>query len=403
MSKKRTFYPELEIDKTSGEALHLQIGCAIRLEIRKNRPEHGTRLISERKMAEMLKLDRSTVHRAYNELINDGLIEKKPPLKGFFITSEAHDKLKKPFPVLGVVIPEKFSEYIEQDIKIRLGFLNGIIDQAAKLECTIMMIQMPLEYKSDEFMNDWMIHVIDRLDGIIHLGERGIDPDPVFKRLLEYDNVPQIFISGYSSYSHIGSVIADPVAGVLAGVEYLGECGHVNVGTVSFYKKNTRCASMLFQYESETRLSTILDCLHDRMLNSEPSWQLFECFSIKDIQTKLEKIFAQSKTPTAFCCINDDLALKTIKALGNIGLKVPDDISVIGYDNLIPQCDNVSLTSVKLPFYTIGSRAVEILIKYHDNEIKSTDHITRLPTSLVIRNSVKKYKPENKGENLLEN
>ena len=392
MTKKNAFSPDIELDKTSAEPLHLQLSRSIRLQIRQQRPDSGTRLISERKMAESHNLDRSTVHRAYEELIKDGVIEKQPPKKGFFVTPGAHSKLKQPFPAIGVVIPAKFSEYINEDVQIRLNYLNGIIDQAAKFECTIMMIQLPAPDKDETFIEDWIKHVIDRLDGIIHLGDRGLKSDLPLKMLLDYNAIPQIFISAFCRKPEIGSIIADTTPGALAAAEFLCEKGHQNIGTISFQSKEIDRTSKLCEYEVDKRLQKVLDCFQGLGLNVMDEWKLYKYDTIEKMEAELKKIYSASTVPTAFWCINDDIALMAIEALNNIGLKVPEDVSIIGYDNLQPNTKNTSLTTIKIPFYSIGCRAVDLLINYHENNIKTTSQTVKLPTSLVIKDTVSKAK-----------
>lgn len=398
MIRKNTFYPEIVLDKTSAEPLHLQLGREIRLQIRQHRPECGVRLLSERKLAELHKLDRSTVHRAYIELIKDGVIEQNPPKKGFFITSEAHSKLKKPFPAIGVVIPDKFSDYINQKRQIRLSYLNGIIDHAAKFECSIMMIQLPDANKSRELVEDWIKHVVDRLDGIIHLGDRGLESDLPLEMLLDYDSIPQVLISAFSDREHIGSIVGDPSVGALALAEYFCEYGHQNIGIASCYPKHKEPTGRLFEYEAARRQAEVVNSFEKCKLNIMPEWNLWECDDEPVIEEKLRKIYSMPNAPTAFWCLNDNVALMVANALNNIGLSVPEDVSIVGYDDLLPESEGMPLTTIKIPFYSIGCRAVDLLIQYHENNVDSTNQIIRLPTSLVVKNSV--ARPNNKIKNL---
>ena len=395
---KKTTFSNIKLDKTSAEPLHLQLSRSIRLQIRQLRPDSGTRLISERKMAEAQKLDRSTVHRAYEELIKDGLVEKQPPKKGFFVTPEALSKLKKPFPAIGVVIPTKFSDYINEDVPIRLNYLNGIIDQAAKFECTIMMIQLPSPDKNKNFIEDWIKHVIERLDGIIHLGDRRLKYDLPLEMLLDHNSIPQIFISAFCEKPEIGSIIADTASGGLAAAELLCEKGHQNIGIITYCPKIVNPRPQWCEYESDKRLNKILDCFRSLGLNIMDEWKLYKCNSVEKMEAELRKIYSAPTAPTAFWCINDNIALMAIEALNNIGLKVPEDISIIGYDDLLPNTAGMSLTTIKIPFYSIGCRAMDLLINYHENNIKTTSRTVTLPTSLVIKDTVSKAKIITKEE-----
>lgn len=95
---------------------------------------------------------------------------------------------------------------------------------------------------------------------------------------------------------------------------------------------------------------------------------------------------------TAIMYISDDSAVAGLKAIKELGLKVPDDISVIGFDDI--EYDNYfdpSLSSVKQPAYEMGRKAAEVLLE----SIKENDQknkIYQFDTELIIRDSFKSLK-----------
>ena len=76
----------------------------------------------------------------------------------------------------------------------------------------------------------------------------------------------------------------------------------------------------------------------------------------------------QGKLPELFWCQNDQIAMWFIRACGEIGLSVPEDVSVIGFDG-IESPEFSGLATVKMPFYEIGAKAAEVL----QNAITSGD------------------------------
>jgi GntR family transcriptional regulator of arabinose operon len=98
--------------------------------------------------------------------------------------------------------------------------------------------------------------------------------------------------------------------------------------------------------------------------------------------------------PSAFVCGNDEDALRLIEAAERQGLKVPDDLSVVGFDNSdIAQLEKISLTSVDHPSFEIGEKAANILLdKIFHPEIRFVTH-TIITPSLVERSSVKNLVP----------
>jgi DNA-binding LacI/PurR family transcriptional regulator len=94
-----------------------------------------------------------------------------------------------------------------------------------------------------------------------------------------------------------------------------------------------------------------------------------------------------SERPTAFFCMYDDLALRLLKQLEHLRVRVPDEISVVGFDD-IPQAatNRPALTTVRQPIKGLGERAVEMLLGLIDGAIPA-GHRELLPTELVLRGS----------------
>lgn len=100
------------------------------------------------------------------------------------------------------------------------------------------------------------------------------------------------------------------------------------------------------------------------------------------------------RRPTAVFCATDRIALWFMETAGEHGISVPDDISVIGFDN-IPESETapVTLSTVRVPYYELGRTAVDILME----KIKTGCDIPprMLPTVYIMRNSVRPPKEEN--------
>jgi Periplasmic binding protein-like domain len=91
--------------------------------------------------------------------------------------------------------------------------------------------------------------------------------------------------------------------------------------------------------------------------------------------------------PDALVCANDQMAIGALRALAARGIRVPDDIAVVGFDDIFPAslCDP-PLTTVSQPMRTIGERACERLIeRIVDPSLRSK--VELLPTELVLRSS----------------
>jgi LacI family transcriptional regulator len=93
--------------------------------------------------------------------------------------------------------------------------------------------------------------------------------------------------------------------------------------------------------------------------------------------------------PTAVFAANDMSAIATIEAAAGLGLRVPADLSVVGFDN-IPESALCSppLTTVNQPIRQMGEKSIQLLLQLIRGEASETTHIT-LPTSLVVRQTTR--------------
>ena len=92
--------------------------------------------------------------------------------------------------------------------------------------------------------------------------------------------------------------------------------------------------------------------------------------------------------PTVFWCHNDEVARWCIEALNQLGLSVPQDISVVGFDGTSASKEDDNLTTIALPFYAIGHRAVLQLLEYYEHGINDTNRTVYLQTFLISKGTL---------------
>lgn len=93
---------------------------------------------------------------------------------------------------------------------------------------------------------------------------------------------------------------------------------------------------------------------------------------------------------TAIFAYNDVIAIGAYMAINQKGLKIPDDISIIGYDDIeMASIISPRLTTVAQPFYDMGKTAAELIIKRIKEDTSSTPQVILLPTKLIIRESTR--------------
>jgi len=196
--------------------------------------------------------------------------------------------------------------------------------------------------------------------------------------------IPLIFI-GNQKYEGLNESITEVYLEIYNGAftlfKYLIENGHKRIGYISPYKLSSLD-------EPDYRLKAYMDILNKYDIKFDPSIVFWNKYDIDYVYNSTLKMIEKENFPTAIFSGNDYFALPVISAINKTGLKIPDDISVAGFDNLaVSKYISPSLTTVDMPKYKLGKKAMELLIKKIDGE--KIDNIL-LPTELIIRDSTAK-------------
>jgi LacI family transcriptional regulator len=111
----------------------------------------------------------------------------------------------------------------------------------------------------------------------------------------------------------------------------------------------------------------------------------------------IDRMLRLSNPPTVFCCGNDRLALKVYGILRSRGLKVPEEISVTGYDNyrVIAETLYPPLTTVELPYTAMGVRAAQRLVNLISGEGRDDRSLAIVAGPVCWRGSVTERRPSN--------
>ena len=159
--------------------------------------------------------------------------------------------------------------------------------------------------------------------------------------------------------------------------KHLIENGHKHIGII---------AGELSKTTAKTRYEGFVHAMQEAGLTINPNWVMEGFFEPEDGYECMNKILRQDTLPTAVFCCNDVMALGAISAIGEKGLRVPDDISIIGYDNIhASRFYSPPLTTI----HRLGVQAVNLLFERINHKSEQRETLEIHP-ELVIRKSVKK-------------
>ena len=194
--------------------------------------------------------------------------------------------------------------------------------------------------------------------------------------------IPMVFIDTYFPFSIYDCIDIDNADGVFRAVQHLYTSGHRSIGLVksSYETMNFKMREYGF-YDAMEYFS--LPVQTEFIVSVDPAFDK----SINDFS----KFLDNSKVwPSAFFSMNDMIAYGCIKALQKHGYRIPEDISIIGFDDL--PSSNLSdppLTTIRVSSHQIGRRAVERLSERIMNPNDGLPENILIPNKLVIRQSVR--------------
>lgn len=212
------------------------------------------------------------------------------------------------------------------------------------------------------------------VDGLILLGYM---PEE-FVELIVNKGLPLVVVDNYVN-ENISMIVADDEGGAYSAVSYLIKTGHKKIAYISGPSKRISFKKREQGYKK---------ALNENGLAVNPDFILYNDGEEPGYEW-MKKILQSGEKPDAIFTCNDVTAILCINMLRENGLKVPDDISVIGFDNIeMGQHFIPSLSTVDIDKERIGIKAVNILSDKIKDKAKSVDRII-FPVNLIIRDSVK--------------
>ncbi|NAW66033.1 substrate-binding domain-containing protein [Photobacterium halotolerans] len=216
-----------------------------------------------------------------------------------------------------------------------------------------------------------------RVDGLLLMcstleGEQ-ID---VFER---YPDIP-VVVMDWGPMSFASDKIQDnSYQGGYLAARYLIDCGHREIGCIT---------GPLMKHQAQFRYEGFKRALNEAGLAVQYDWIVESDFECEGGYSAFNKIFASGALPSAIFACNDMMAMGVINAAHEQGIRIPEDLSLIGYDDIhIAKFMTPSLTTIHQPKYRLGQAAVETLLKRINKEI-TEPQVVRLEPTLVVRKSV---------------
>lgn len=220
-----------------------------------------------------------------------------------------------------------------------------------------------------------------RFDGIILMSQKEIDNAFIYHVVNQ--GIPFVVINREVTEQSVINILSNDREGTYQAVKYLIKNGHQDIALIEG-KKGFKSAL--------ERREGYLQALIEEQIPIQSDYMVPGNYDMQSGYSAMEQLLSLKKRPTAVFCSNDDMAVGGIHAVFAKGLKVPQDISIIGFDDIqSAKYINPSLTTVKKPIEKISKLGAEKLLEEVERNERKGEKIF-VETELIIRNSVSSRK-----------
>jgi DNA-binding LacI/PurR family transcriptional regulator len=251
--------------------------------------------------------------------------------------------------------------------------IRGIVTQATRSAYDLMITTGITEREE----LDAVMRLVKgrRVDGILLLHSRKQDPIVCFLREQRF---PFVLVGRSEDFSDILSVDNDNAQASYDATSHLISQGHKRIGFVSGPPN---------LIVSKDRLEGYMRALNEAGLESHPEWIVEGEFLQESGYRAMSFFMSLPERPTALVVIDDVVALGVVRGLTELGYKVPNDLSVVGFNNIqMAELSTPPLSSVDIGVYQIGYTASQALIRRIKGESTMQPRMI-IPHRLVVRES----------------
>lgn len=268
---------------------------------------------------------------------------------------------------IGIMIADISSPVISKVVK-------GIEDFNRQKDYNGIIYQTALEIDGERRGINTFVR--NKVDGILFIGNT-VEPETAGH--LKGSGVPTVFIMTNYDDEVFSSVTIDNEAAAYAAVDYLCQKGHRDILILAGQEEDPNAGI--------PRLEGYKKALQKHKITVRQELIVHGGYRLQRGYDDIQRILAEGIEFTAVFAVSDEVAIGAKKALYKYGVKVPEDVSMIGFDGIeMVHYTEPALASICQPFYELGQKAAEILMK----RIKGNDenvHVV-LPFHLIENQSV---------------
>jgi len=374
---------DLKINHNSYISLHVQLHNRLRQLIVSGQWAVGERIPSEPRMAKHLNTSRTTVRIALQSAEIEGLITRVAG-RGTYVSYD-------PGPKQGA----RFVGYVTRNFH---NNIHRVLLSSAETELRAAGYRVIFSSATD---NDEQVTVLKQLleeniMGLIVWPNANPTPDQTaIFRQYQALSIPIVFVDRFVDGITADRVASDHYGGTVALIDHLVELGHRRILYLRANISNLHPVDERQRgYEAALRARGLP--VYPPLRINSPNQAVFHETDIHDLLDDssadlVDQVVALLQQidlmPSAIACVNDALAILTVRALQRLDYRVPEDVSVVGFDDIsLAAYTQIPLTTARQDAHAVGKVAAQLLLDRLDDLASPPRHIS-IPTPLRIRMS----------------
>lgn len=271
--------------------------------------------------------------------------------------------------LLGLMIPDIQNPFFSE-------IARAVEDEASLHEYAVMICNTDENPKKEEFYLSTLRS--EQVAGLI-CALTTLNPGSLYEQFAS--QIPMVCIDRKIDGLKGDSVLVKNAAGAKLATEYLISLGHQRIGTIQGDPE---------LFTTKERVRGYYEALSENGISVDPNLIVHSAPNPEQTDQLIAQLLDLQNPPTALFCGYNMLSLSVLDSMNRLGVKVPDKLSLIGFDD-IPWANalNPALTVVKQPSALIGKWACRILLEKLEAESASTTAM-ELEPEIIVRNSCKK-------------
>ncbi len=339
---------QMGLDSKSPLPRHFQLREAIMRDALRNGLSSGDPIPSERELAEKYDVSRVTVRRAVGDLVNEGFLRREDR-RGTFIADASRATPWTPNPerrLVGVLlcrIANFFSERILRGMDDACHEMGYSVVFGSSDEDPLRAAQQ-IERMADEGVVGFIIVPL--------AGDQYREVNQKLFDQIRAKGLPFVLLDCYVEGSGVDAVVSDNFDGAYRSTKHLIDLGHRHIAFLGYLTTSSL----------QERIAGYQKCLRDHGICPDES--IIRRVRPQDVKDAVRDILQTNPRVSAIFALNDTKAMLAWEALREMGMRVPEHVALVGYDNMYGSSGpGALLTTTDQPLYDEGNVACRMLIE----------------------------------------